>query len=142
VQLKEGVTVKARVPRDATLRAAPMSNGPAVVAENVKQARFSGFRILADKEAPLTTGILLRDSSVEIDNVEIRGAGIGVEIRGTGNPVLRGNSIRECKAEGILMLGASTPWISHNFLQANKGANISARDGAKPVLLENQEVRK
>ena len=66
--------------------------------------------------------------------------------RGSGSrftalhPVLRANSIRDCSAEGILILGPGSPWLSHNLLQGNQGANISARDGAKPVLLENQEV--
>src|SRR5262249_12087794 len=50
VRLKSGVALRARVPRDATLRAAPMSNGPAVIAEGVKDARISGFRILADPQ--------------------------------------------------------------------------------------------
>ena len=142
VQLKDGVTLRARSPRDATLRAAPLGTGPAVSAEGIKGARLSGFRILADAQLPIPTGILLHDSQVEIDDVEIKGAGVGVEIRGAGSPMLRANSIRECAAEGILILAPATPWISHNFLQGNKGANIAVREGAKPVLLENQEVRK
>jgi parallel beta-helix repeat protein len=137
VRLKQGVVLKARVPRDVTLRAAPMSSGPAVIAEGVQGARLSGFRVLADAKMPLSAGILLRDSPVEIDDVEVQGAGIGIEIRGTANPVLRANSIRDCTAEGVLILGASSPWISHNVIQGNKGPGIAARDGAKPALLEN-----
>jgi len=137
IRLKDGVTLRARVPRDATLRAAPLSNGPAVIAEGVKGARLSGFRILADQQTPLSAGIVLRDSQVEIDDVEIKGAGIGIEIRGTASPVLRGNSIRDCLAEGVLILGASAPWLSHNVIQGNKGAGMAAREGAKPALLEN-----
>ena len=86
VRLKDGVTLRARVSREPMLRAAPMSAGPAVIAEGVKGARFSGFRILADREAPLSTGILLRDSEVEIDDVEVKGAGVGIEIRGSASP--------------------------------------------------------
>lgn len=142
VRLKEGVVLRARSPRGATLRAAPFAGGPAVVAEGVKDARLSGFRILSDAEMPISTGILLRDSRVEIDDVEVRGAGVGIEIRGEASPVLRANSIRDCSAEGILILGPSTPWLSHNLLEGNKGANIAARDGARPILLENQEVRR
>jgi serine/threonine protein phosphatase PrpC len=141
VRVKEGVVLRALSPRATTLRAAPFASGPAVVAEGLKDARLSGFRILADQEMPISTGILLRDSRVEIDDVEVRGAGVGIEIRGEGSPVLRANSIRDCAAEGILILGPATPWLSHNLLEGNKGANIAARDGAKPVLLENQEPR-
>jgi serine/threonine protein phosphatase PrpC len=137
VRLKNGVTLRARVPREPKLRAAPMSNGPAVIAEGVKGARLSGFRILADAEMPLSTGILLRESVVEIDDVEVKGAGVGIEIRGSASPVLRANAIRDCLAEGVLILGPSAPWLSHNLIQANKGAGVAARDGAKPSLLGN-----
>jgi hypothetical protein len=114
-----------------------MSNGPAVIAEGIKGARLSGFRILADPAMPLSTGILLRDSAVEIDDVEVKGAGIGIEIRGGASPVLRANAVRDCLAEGVLILGPGAPWLSHNLIQANKGAGVAARDGAKPLLLGN-----
>jgi hypothetical protein len=103
----------------------------------VKGARFSGFRILADRDAPLSTGILLRDSVVEIDDVEVKGAGVGIEIRGSTSPVVRASAIRDCLAEGILILGPSTPWLSHNLIQGNKGSGVAARDGARPALLGN-----
>ena len=137
VRLKDGVTLRARVPREPKLRAAPMSNGPAVIAEGVSGARLSGFRILADAAMPLSTGILLRDSVVEIDDVEVKGAGVGIEIRGSTSPVLRANAIRDCLGEGVLILGPGAPWLSHNLIQANKGAGVAARDGAKPSLLGN-----
>ncbi|MEO8598051.1 MAG: protein phosphatase 2C domain-containing protein [Candidatus Solibacter sp.] len=137
VRLKDGVTLRARVPREPKLRAAPLSSGPAVIAEGVKGARFSGFRILADSESPLSAGIALRDSVVEIDDVEVKGAGVGIEIRGSASPVLRANAIRDCLAEGVLILGPSSPWLSHNLLQGNKGAGVAARDGAKPSLIGN-----
>jgi serine/threonine protein phosphatase PrpC len=137
VRLKDGITLRARVPREPKLRAAPMSNGPAVIAEGVKGARLSGFRILADPQMPLSVGILLRDSAVEIDDVEVKGAGVGIEIRGSASPTLRANAIRDCLAEGVLILGPSAPWLSHNLIQANKGAGVAARDGAKAGLLAN-----
>ena len=114
-----------------------MSNGPAVIAEGVKGARLSGFRILADPQMPLSVGILLRDSAVEIDDVEVKGAGVGIEIRGSASPTLRANAIRDCLAEGVLILGPAAPWLSHNLIQANKGAGVAARDGAKASLLAN-----
>jgi PPM family protein phosphatase len=137
VRLKDGVTLRARVSREPVLRAAPMSAGPAVIAEGVKGARLSGFRIVADRDAPLSTGILLRDSAVEIDDVEVKGAGVGIEIRGAASPSVRASAIRDSLAEGILILGPSTPWLSHNLIQSNKGAGVAARDGARPSLLGN-----
>ena len=137
VHLVGGVTLRSRVPREAVLRAAPMSSGAAVVAENIKGARFSGFRILAAKDLPISTGILLDNARVEVDDVEVEGAGIGMEIRGAASPVLRANSIHDCTGEGVLILGESQAWISHNDIRRNKGFGLAARDGARPALLQN-----
>jgi len=137
VHLKSGVTLRSHVPREAVLRAAPMGGEAAVVAENVKGARFSGFRILAAKDLPIPIGILLDNSHLEVDDVEVEGAGIGVEIRGAASPVLRANSIHDCTNEGVLILGDSRAWISHNDIRRNKVAGLAAREGARPALLQN-----
>jgi serine/threonine protein phosphatase PrpC len=137
VRLASGVTLRSQVPREAVLRAAPMGGGAAVIADNIKGARFSGFRILAAKDLPIPTGILLDNSRVEVDDVEVEGANIGVEIRGSSSPVLRANSVHDCLGEGVLILGASQAWISHNDIRRNKGAGLAARDGARPALLQN-----
>ncbi|HTS61180.1 MAG TPA: protein phosphatase 2C domain-containing protein [Candidatus Acidoferrales bacterium] len=137
VRLKSGVTLQARVPREPVIRAAPMSGGPAVIAEKVAGARLSGLRIVADAQTPLNIGIDLRDSQAEIDDVEVKGAGIGIEIHGGASPVIRASAIRDCGAEGVLIVGASQAWLSHNLIQANKGAGIAAREGGRPILLGN-----
>jgi parallel beta-helix repeat protein len=137
VQLKDSVTVRSRVPRAAILRAAPLSNGPAVLAQGVSGARFSGFWIQADPQAPLTAGVVLENSTVEIDDVLITGASIGIEIRGTGSSSLRSNEIRESLAEGILVSGSATPWLSHNTITGNRGPGLRVRDTAKPTLVRN-----
>jgi serine/threonine protein phosphatase PrpC len=137
VRLKSGVTLRARVPREPVLRAATMSDGPAVLADHVTGARLIGFRILADAGMPLKVGIELNDSAVELDDLEVKGAGIGVEIRGRASPVIRASAIRECSGEGVLVRGPSEPWLSHNLFQANKGASVAAREGARPSLLGN-----
>ena len=137
VHLAAGVTLRSGVPREAVLRGATMNTGPAVIAENIKGARFSGFRVLAAKDLPISTGIRIENSNVEVDDVEVEGAGIGIEIRGTASPVLRANSIHDCISEGVLILGGSRAWISHNDIRRNKGAGLAARDGALPALLGN-----
>jgi PPM family protein phosphatase len=137
VRLKNGVTLRARVPREPVLRAAPISGGPAVIADAVAGARFSGFRILADAAMPLNIGIDVHDSTVEIDDVEVRGAGIGIQIRGTGSAIVRASAIRDCTSQGVLIIGPSQPWLSHNLIQGNKGGGVAAHDGAHPSLLAN-----
>ena len=136
VKLKSGVTLRSRLPREAILRAAAVSDGPAVVAQDVKGARISGLRILSDPQTPVPVGMKLQDSEVEIDDMEVDRPGIGIEIHG-GNVALVGNAIHDCSAEGILILGGGGHWISHNAIQRNKGAGIAARDGAKAGLIGN-----
>src|SRR5262249_59940641 len=109
VKLKSGVQVRSSTPLAAVLRAAPASTGPAVLAENISGARLSGVRIQADQEAPLAAGIVLDHSDMEIDGVEIRGARIGIEIRG-GKPSVTGSTITESGSEGVLITNDAHPW--------------------------------
>jgi serine/threonine protein phosphatase PrpC len=136
IQLQSGVTLRAQVPREAVLRAAPMNDGPVISADHVQNARVSGLRIAAAPDMPIATGILLVDSNVVLEDDEVEGAKVGIEIRGTGNPALVGNAVHDCSAEGLLIGGASTLWISHNTFQRDKGG-VRARDGAQPALVGN-----
>jgi parallel beta-helix repeat protein len=133
VHLKTGVDMRAR---DAILRAAPMSNGPAVIAENVRRVRVTGLRIEASAQAPLAVGIVLADSDVHVEDVDVSGAEVGIEIRGAASPVLRANTIHDSGGDGILITGPSQPLISHNTLRANK-TGLAAHDGAHPALEGN-----
>jgi hypothetical protein len=136
VVLKTGVEVRSASPGAVTLRASPLNGGPAVTALNVHDARLTGFRILADAQAPLAAGIVLTDSSVIVEEVEIAGAGVGIEIRGAASPELRASSIHDCVGPGVLVSGLSKPWISHNAIRRNK-IGLAARDGARPALVDN-----
>ncbi|HWC97639.1 MAG TPA: protein phosphatase 2C domain-containing protein [Candidatus Sulfopaludibacter sp.] len=137
VRLPDRITVRSRVPLEASLRAPALSNGPAVIAENVHNARLSGFRIVGDAQLPLSAGIVLTNSGVEIDNVEVHGAGLGIEVRGGSGTSLSASAVEDCLAEGVLITGAAAPWIAHNTFRRNKGAGLAARDGARPVLRDN-----
>jgi parallel beta-helix repeat protein len=136
IALKSGVTVLSWPPGSVTLRASPLTGGPAVTAFNIGDARLAGFRILADTQAPLSAGIVLTGSVVEIEEVEIAGAGVGIEIRGATAPTLRANTIRDCSDIGILISDFAQPVISHNAIRGNK-SGLVVRDGARPVLVDN-----
>ncbi len=135
--LKTGVTLIGRPPREAVLRAPANGTGPAVVADHVEFARFSGFVIKADAKAPLSAGIVLTNSTVEIDDTEIAGAEVGIVIRGGGRSTLRANAIHDCTGIGLLITGPSEPWISHNSIARNKKGGLAAAEGARPALTGN-----
>jgi parallel beta-helix repeat protein len=137
VKLKSGVVLRSRVPREAVIMSLPMSDGPVVSAENVTDARLAGFLIRVDQQTPVSAAIVLTDSEVEVSNVEVTGARVGIEVRGGGSPRLIGNSIHDCAAGGILISGTATPWILHNAVRNNKGVGLEAREAARPAVLGN-----
>ena len=136
VRLKNGVALVSHVPREAVIRAAAPGGGSAVVAQNVEGARLAGFQIVADPKMPLSPAVLIENSKVDMEDMDISGAGIGVEIRG-GAPKLVGNAIHDCLAEGVIVADGAAPWISHNSFQRNKGAGLAARQGTKALLVDN-----
>jgi hypothetical protein len=136
IVLKSGVTIVSDPPRGAVLRGGAGTQGPAVLAVRVNGARLSGFSIQGDTQMPLSAGIVLSESSVEIDDVEVAGAEVGVVIRGGGRSALRGSRIHDCVV-GVLASGAVEPWISHNAIVKNRKAGVAAADGARPALSGN-----
>jgi parallel beta-helix repeat protein len=145
VRLREGINLSSRVPHAAILRAPAAATGTvtAITAENIKNVRVTGVRILADEKLPLAVGMLLTNSDVEVEDCEIGGAQTGIEIRGSGHPVLRANSVYDSAGSGILISGDSTPWLSHNDIVRN-GRNtrephpgILVSGAARPVLIGN-----
>ncbi len=137
VRLKTGVNLRSSVPQGAILRARAVDPAPAIVAGGVTQVRLSGFSIRGDAAIPIPAGVVLTDSEVTVEDMDIGGADVGIEIRGTGSPVIRASNIHDSVREGILIVGPSTAWISHNRIQRNHGAGLAAREGARPELVGN-----
>ncbi|MFB3825262.1 MAG: protein phosphatase 2C domain-containing protein [Bryobacteraceae bacterium] len=134
IRMKSGVAVRSRVPGGAILRTPPVDPPVAVMAQGVRDARLSGFRILADER--MAAGVLIEDADVEIDGLEIAGPEAGMEIRGGSRPVLRGNSIHDCGA-GLIIGGAGAPVVSHNALVNGKRPAVVVRDAARPAFTGN-----
>jgi len=143
VRLKSGVTFRGGQSAElasgarAILRLARGATGPAVLADDVRGVRIEGLRILADPQAPLPQGILLVNSSLEIDDTEIEGATIGIELRGSSRLAMRACTVRDSLADGLLASGPGWLWLSHNSFLHNHGANLAARDGAALSLTGN-----
>jgi parallel beta-helix repeat protein len=136
LQLKEHVNLIAIVPRAAVLRSDPSSSpdpGVALAAHSMAVARVSGLRILGDDTHPLRTGVLLTDSSVEIEDCEISGAlDTGIRIEGDSHARLLGNYIHSNKGPGITINAPATP-----RLVGNRVSGIKIDPKAHPVLLDN-----
>jgi serine/threonine protein phosphatase PrpC len=138
LRLKSGVTLMGRQPDVPVLRADPLAGASpvAVIAEGIHDAHLSGFRIRADEKAPLAFALTIADSVLELQDTEIIGAATGVEIRGKSQPVLRANSIQDCRDAGIRIKGDSAPRILYNAILHN-GVGLIVEDPARPVLQGN-----
>jgi len=136
IHLKSGVVVRSHAPGTAVIRAAPAGRGPAVTADGVTNARFSGFRILGDAATPLREAVLLTNSSAELDNLVIEGAGTAIEIRG-GSPTVSASRITDWLERGIAISNGATPVLSHNVLASPRGTAIATDATSKPVLIDN-----
>jgi PPM family protein phosphatase len=148
LSLKNGITLQSSESRQAILLAPIDGSEPVVRADAIQGARLIGFRIEAaaagtpeqppaQPKAMPHEGILLVDSQVELMDLQIEGAAVGIEIRGAASPVLLGNAIQDCAGEGVLISGPSAPRLSHNSLLRNGRAGVAGHDGAHPVLVGN-----
>jgi len=145
LRLKDGVTVRGRMPDVPILRAASIETRPAaaIVAVGVLGARVLRLAIRADEKAPLAVGVVIANSDLELQDMEILGPATGVEIRGKSTAVLRANSIQDCRDTGIRISGDSAPWILHNAILRNgrrahdPGPGVVVEAPAHPVLEGN-----
>ncbi|HYG99752.1 MAG TPA: protein phosphatase 2C domain-containing protein [Terriglobales bacterium] len=144
VRLKDGVLLKSVRPREAVLRASPgVRPAIAVIAERLQSGGLKGFRIVPSSEAPATLGLLIADSSIDVEDNEIASAQAGIEIRGASRPLVRANSIHDCIYQGIIVEAPAEPRIEHNVITRNgRGSGqprpgISVMSDAAPILRGN-----
>jgi hypothetical protein len=140
LQMKDRVTLVSIVAGRALVRSDPASSaepGIAVVARGVPAGRFEGFRIAGDETHPLRTGILIVNSSIEVDDVEISGAiDAGVHIEGESHSLLLGNFIHSNSGAGVVIRHPAVPRLVANQISEN-GLTIQIDSKAQPVLFRN-----
>jgi hypothetical protein len=148
LELKSGVRVLSRVPRAAILRlpgGAPETD-PAVVAFEVTGAALSGFRILGDAATPLGSGVLVRNSTVTLSDLEIAGArGPGVEYTGGNGGSIVGGYFHDNAAAAIAVGSGASPRIAHNAFLRNAvseraAGTIFVESDARPAITANTFV--
>jgi hypothetical protein len=117
--LKEGVDIVAKDPRQTIVRSDPSSTaepGIAIVARGIGKAVINGLRVASDDTHPLTTGILVANSSVSLVNLDVSGA----------------------VYTGIRIEGDSSPRVTECFVHLNGGSGVGIRDHSAPELIRNQ----
>lgn len=140
IRLKSGVRLASERPREAVLQ----TSGVAISATDVDTAVVDGFRIITDEGQPLTIGIQLENSDVEVTDMEITGAQTAaIDIAGTSGGNIRANTLSGNPGIGISVRDAAKPRIIQNVIVNNgrgEGGNrpgIQVAGSAQPILNAN-----
>jgi serine/threonine protein phosphatase PrpC len=142
--LRDRVAVVSRVPRAAVLRLPASADATAAVvtATGITAATLSGFRMLGDAATPLGTGIVVRDSSVSIVDVEITGATeSGLDLGGAGASVV-GADVHDNPGRGLVVRAGASPRIASSTFDRNgtpetSGDTLVVEHGAWPRFSHN-----
>jgi hypothetical protein len=143
--LRTGVRLISRVPRAATIRLPGNASDadPAVVAADIHDAEFAGFRVLGDAASALGTGLLVRDSDLSIVDVEVSGATtIAIDLGGVSRPSVVASDIHDNPGAALAIRSGAEARIVHNVFLRN-GLSTSAAEtividaGARPLFSGN-----
>jgi len=145
IRLKTGVRVSSRVPQGATVRlpGGASETDAAVVAFEVSDAHFSGFRIEGDAATPLGAGVLIRNSSVTLSDLDISGArNAAVEYVGNDGGSLLGADLHDNPGVALVIRAGASPRIAHNTFARNAGSErapgtLLVESAARPVITGN-----
>ena len=122
LELKSGVHVMSRSPRGASLRlpGGASEADPAVVAFDVVDGALSGFRILGDAATPLGIGVVVRNATVTLNDLEIAGAhNAGVEYIGSRGGTIVAGYFHDNPGAAIVVRRGASPRIAHNAFVRN-----------------------
>jgi PPM family protein phosphatase len=145
IRLKSGVRIISVVPRGASLRlpGGASETDAAVVAFEVSDAAFAGFRIVGDAATALGAGVVIRNSNVELRDIEVTGAHIAaIEYIGAGGGSLIAASLHDNPGVAVVVRTGSAPRLAHNAFLRNATSERAAgtllvEAAAHPVLTAN-----
>ncbi len=147
VILKERVDIESMEPGEAVVRSDPNSAsypGVAIVASSVHNGMVRGLAITGDDTHPLRIGMLIQNSSIEADELDISGAiETAVLISGDSHPLLMANFFHGNSGPGVLIRDQSRPRLTGNTITGNGTSPDASRPGldispgAEPILLNN-----
>jgi parallel beta-helix repeat protein len=137
IHLREGVIVRVQQPGTVTITAP--GTGPAVVADKLVSGAIDGIWVIDDPQTPSVAGIEIDDATIDVTNVYVRGATVGIDIRGRSEPLIADSRITNNSGPGILIADVSRPKLERNLIAAN-GAGVEVAAAARPVLKDNAIV--
>ncbi len=147
--LKDRVNIAAQPAGRVVVTSSPTGTdaGIAIVARGVKEARIKGIHVEGNETHPLRTGILIADSSIETEDIEVSGATeCGVRISGDAHPLVMASTFHKNSGPGVIVQDQSAPRLMDNRIADNGWVPGAPRRGieigneAQPNLLHNEIV--
>ena len=143
--LRTGVRLISRVPRAAIIRLPgdAAESDPAVVAADIHDAEFAGFRVVGDAASGLGTGVLVRDSGLSIVDVDVSGATtIAIDVGGVSRSTVAGSDIHDNPGAALAIRAGAEARVVHNVFTRNGLSTPAAETlvieaGARPLLSGN-----
>jgi PPM family protein phosphatase len=135
VHLRSGISVVSTALHGARI----VSPNVAVLAQDIHNARFTGFEITG----PGRVGIRIADSDLRVTDVHVSGMqNTGIEITGTGEPVIQASEIADNPGTGISVRQDARPRLEHNLIRNNGHGpamlpGILIEGSASPILFGN-----
>ncbi len=147
IYLKDAVVLTVRALGSVTIRsdaAAIADAGIAVVAQGIKSGRLSGIHIVSDAGHPLKMGLLVNNSDLAIDEMDVSGAtDAAIGITGSSRTTLLNSYIHDNPGYGIRIEQQAAPTLIRNRISENglqpglPKPGIQILPQAKPELLNN-----
>jgi Right handed beta helix region len=141
ISLRNGLSLVSRVPGGAVIYAPDHGEyaGFGVSADGVESATLAGFKITGNEAHPLSVGLRLTNSSVEVSDTEISNAERAcVEIAGSDRSTIRASYIHSYRDAGVVISGEAAPRLIRNVIRRDDQPQNSGRpaiqvgEGAKP----------
>jgi len=135
LHLRSGISVVSTALHGARI----LSPNVAVLAEDIHNARFAGF----DIAGPGSVGIRIANSDLRVTDVRVSGMqNAGIEITGTGEPVIQASEIADNPGTGVSVRENARPRLEHNLIRHNGHGpamlpGILIEGSAAPILFGN-----
>ena len=135
VHLRSGISVVSTALHGARI----LSPDVAVLAEDIHNARFTGF----DIAGPGRVGIRIADSDLHVTDVRVSGMqNAGIAITGKGESVIQASEVADNPGTGISVRENARPRLEHNLIRHNGHGppmlpGILIEGSAVPILFGN-----
>jgi serine/threonine protein phosphatase PrpC len=145
LRLQSGVRVRSRIPHGASVRlpGGAAETEAAIIAIDVKGAEVFGLKVVGDSATPLGVGVLVRNSTVLLADLEVTGAHVtAIEVAsGAGATVLAAH-VHDNPGSGLTVRAGAAPRVAHsqfvrNGMSDRAAGAIVIDAGARPGLFAN-----